>query len=63
VGGETQRLEGSGWEDPIQTTGQTLWYSIKYNPFTLLAKDKGFNYSLHLEIKQHDLEEGFLAHF
>ncbi len=25
---------GRGWEEPIQTTGQKLWYSIWYNPFT-----------------------------
>jgi hypothetical protein len=28
--GEPHSLAGEGWKDPIQTTGQTLWYSTIY---------------------------------
>jgi hypothetical protein len=30
----THSLEGERMGDQIQTTGQKLWYSIQYNPFT-----------------------------
>ncbi len=34
LGGTHTRLQGGEWGDPIQTTGQKLWYSIWYNSFT-----------------------------
>jgi hypothetical protein len=35
--GETHSPVGKGWGDPIQTTGQKLWCSVNYNPFTVDA--------------------------
>jgi hypothetical protein len=36
--GGTHSLAGEGvGPNPIQATGQKLWYSLYYNPFTILA--------------------------